>query len=142
MGVEFCVLMNDRNDCWLLCRAKAEPRQGGAVGATHYIYVSDVPGAFGDKSFSSDVASNHDLGYPMPRGSLKSLRKASYDIKSISNDSEWKFTCLCVKLASRLRWMNGTDKTDKCLMSSSCRVVYMDLLICFCLCFFWSGVFM
>ena len=54
---------------------------------THYIYIGDLPTSFVEKSFSSDVASSQDAGYPMPRGSLKSLRKASYDIKSISNDS-------------------------------------------------------
>ncbi|XP_021956702.1 high affinity cAMP-specific and IBMX-insensitive 3',5'-cyclic phosphodiesterase 8A isoform X2 [Folsomia candida] len=57
------------------------------LGSTHYIYVSDVPSVYAEKGASSEVGSNQDVGYPMPRGSLKSLRKASYDIKSISNDS-------------------------------------------------------
>ncbi|CAL8088263.1 unnamed protein product [Orchesella dallaii] len=54
---------------------------------THFIYMSDLPSSYVEKSFSSDVTSSQEAGYPMPRGSLKSLRKASYDIKSISNDS-------------------------------------------------------
>lgn len=63
------------------------------VSATHYIYICEPPTSYREKSFSSDVTSNQDTAFnPLPRGSLKSLRKASYDIKSISNDSKWDTT--------------------------------------------------
>lgn len=68
-------------------RSTSSRSNSSSRSPTHYIYIGDLPSSLVEKSFSSDVASSQDAGYPMPRGSLKSLRKASYDIKSISNDS-------------------------------------------------------
>ncbi|XP_046403889.1 high affinity cAMP-specific and IBMX-insensitive 3',5'-cyclic phosphodiesterase 8-like [Ischnura elegans] len=50
---------------------------------THLVWVHDPPLLLAEKTLSDTTP---DGMYPLPRGSLRSIRKASYDIKSLNSD--------------------------------------------------------
>ena len=60
-------------------------RYTGESVPDYVILLQEPPPLFIDKSFSSDIMTTSDL-YPMPRNSLHSGRKASYDVRSLGSD--------------------------------------------------------
>ena len=69
----------------------APNRCPGGEGVPDYVLLlQEPPPLFIDKSFSSDIMTTSDL-YPMPRNSLHSGRKASYDVRSLGSDGNSPF---------------------------------------------------
>lgn len=78
---------------WLNCKRKTGdtvslscriiPTCVAGRSPTHFVYIQEPPPLLADKALSDTGQSD---GYPLPRGSLRSLRKGSYDIKSLNSD--------------------------------------------------------
>lgn len=88
----------------------------------YVLLLQEPPPLFIDKSLSGDMGA-YDF-YPMPRSSLHSVRKASYDVRSVGSDGTpfwiyyqsvyWPCCCCCVYIFiicrnthQQMFWLDG-----------------------------------